>query len=93
MNWEILNFNSAVWHLTNTPYCVWAPQDAKTFVVQRINIMGNRVAVKRGFRKLASAKAYAEQRAKYEHVELVEDNDKANPVFLALADLIEETFR
>lgn len=61
MNWTTPNPRSAVWHLAGTRWQVWAPQDTKTFVVQRINEAGNPVPVKRGFRTLATAQAYAER--------------------------------
>ena len=59
-NWTSPVANLAVWELTGTRFTVRAPQDASTFVVERINSLQNWVPVKRGFRKLATAKAYAE---------------------------------
>jgi hypothetical protein len=64
--WTTPNPNSAVWHLDGTPYRVWAPQDTRTFVVERINSLGNPVPVKRGFRKLATAKAFAVKAGEYD---------------------------
>jgi hypothetical protein len=58
-NWTV-HPNFAVWILEGTRFTVFAPQYAKTFVVERLNRINNRVPVKRGFRKLATAKAYAE---------------------------------
>ena len=60
----------AVWHLNETPYRVWAPEDKRTFVVLRrlgddeaSCLSHGFVTIKRGFRKLATAQAFAEGHA------------------------------